>query len=178
MSYQGYLTDNDGKPLGDTAPKNYDIIFRIWSDQVSTDNTKYKLWEEQQTVTVDKGYFSVLLGEGAQSSQLKLSNLFTNTADASDRFVEMTVKGIGSGTPPGDLTIAPRLRLLTSPYAFLARSAVNAQALANSASAQIVTVASTSVGRASSVRPKRRTSTMPPTGGACAKASSPRKRTW
>lgn len=143
MSYQGYVTDNNGDPLGNTGPKNYDIIFRIWSDQVSTVG---KLWEEQQTVTVDKGYFSVLLGEGAQSSQLKLSNLFTNTADASERFVEMTVKGIGSGSPPADLTIAPRLRLLTSPYAFLARNAVNAQALANSAAAQIVTVASTSVG--------------------------------
>src|SRR6185503_4315041 len=94
---------------------------------------------EQQTVTVDRGNFSVLLGEGTlvgTEPHPALSSLFaTNTA--SDRFVEMTVKGIGAG---GDnVTILPRLRLVTAPYAFLSKSAVNAANLVNAAGNALVT---------------------------------------
>jgi microcystin-dependent protein len=143
MTYQGYLVDNNGNTLGSPNPKNYDVVFRIWSDQAPNGN---KLWTEQQTITVDNGYFSLLLGEGASYSgeaRPALSSVFA-AADAADRYIEIMVKGIGTGGT--DLTIAPRLRLLTAPYAFLARTAVNAQNLANSTSAQIVTVTSTNVG--------------------------------
>jgi microcystin-dependent protein len=44
--------------------------------------------------------------------------------NASERYVEFTVKGIG--TSGADVTILPRLKLLTSPYAFLATKAVSA----------------------------------------------------
>ncbi len=74
-----------------------------------------------------------------------LSSLFTNTS-ASDRYIEMTVKGIGAGSPPADVTILPRLRLLSSPYAFLARNAVNAGSLVNGANGQVVTVLNNTVG--------------------------------
>ena len=125
MTYQGYVVDANGNALGgtNTGPKNYDVIFRIYNDQSAT-ATANKLWAEQQTVTVDRGYFSVLLGEGAAVAgepQPALSSLFS-TVDASDRFVEITVKSIGAGSPPADATILPRLRLLTSPYSFLARN--------------------------------------------------------
>lgn len=121
MTYQGYLVDGNGTALATNAPKNYDVVFRIWD--AATGNNR--LWAEQQTVTVDKGNFSVLLGEGSALTtpvepHPALSTLFTN-GTASDRYVEMTVKGIGAGN--ADVTILPRLRLLTSPYAFLARSA-------------------------------------------------------
>jgi hypothetical protein len=122
MSYQGFVTDGNGVALGTSAPKNYDVIFRIWNDQSATAAAN-RLWTEQQTVTVDKGYFSVLLGEGSQyASEVhpNLSALFA-AADASERYVEFTVKGIGSGG--ADVTILPRLKLLTSPYAFLAKNA-------------------------------------------------------
>ncbi len=125
MSYQSYLVDAGGFPLGNTntGPKNYDVIFRIWNDQsITTANNR--LWTEQQTITVDKGYFSVVLGEGGPySSEARpaLSTLFTSPVDASDRFIEMTVRGIGPGG--GDSTVLPRLRLLPTPYAFLARNA-------------------------------------------------------
>ena len=62
MTYQGYLVDGNADPLGNSAPANYDIVFRIYN--VKSGGTP--IWSEQQTVTVDKGYFSVLLGEGAQ----------------------------------------------------------------------------------------------------------------
>ena len=121
MTYQGFLVDASGVALGNTAPKNYDVIFRLWNAQSGGD----KLWTEQQTVTVDKGYFSVLLGEGSpygSDPRPALSTLFRATPDVSDRFVEFTVKGIGANNT--DVTILPRLRLLTAPYAFLAQNAV------------------------------------------------------
>jgi hypothetical protein len=142
MTYQGFLVDGNGNALAPSAPKNYDVIFRIYDSQ-SGGNLK---WSEQQTVTVDKGYFSILLGEGSQvgsESHAALSTIFTG-ADASDRFVGLTVKGIGAGN--SDVDIMPRLRLLTSPYTFLARNSVNAANLANSASSQIVTVSGSNVG--------------------------------
>lgn len=142
MTYQGYLVDNNGTPLGNTAPKNYDVVFRIWSDQLGG----VRLWAEQQTITIDKGYFSVLLGEGAVCSgepRPALSTLYTG-ADASDRFIEIMVKGIGTGG--ADVTITPRLRLLTSPYAFLAQTAVNAQNLVNSTYGQVVNISGNNVG--------------------------------
>lgn len=142
MAYQGYLVDENGMPLGNAAPKNFDVVFRIWSDQLSGD----RLWAEQQTITIDKGYFSVLLGEGAVYSgepHPALSSLFAGTG-ASDRFIEVMVKGIGAGG--SDVTITPRLRLLTSPYAFLTQTAVNAQNLVSSTSTQVVSVSGSNVG--------------------------------
>src|SRR5690349_11974135 len=99
MTYQGYLVDANGAPLGTNAPKNYDVIFRIW-DGATAGN---KLWTEQQTVTVDKGYFSVLLGEGSNIGEQRpaLNTLFTNST-ASDRWIGITVKGIGGGSPAAD----------------------------------------------------------------------------
>ena len=125
MTYQGYLTDGSGVPLGNAIPANYDMIFKIFD--TSTDGSLK--WAEKQTVTVDKGQFSVILGEGAVNGsdpRGPIDAVFS-APDASDRFVEVVVK-IGGA----DVTIAPRLRLVTSPYAFLAKSA-NALVGANGA---------------------------------------------
>jgi hypothetical protein len=141
MSYQGYLADANGVPLATNAPKNYDVIFRIYTASQGGND----LWSEQQTVTVDKGYFSVLLGEGSQYNSEphpNLTDLFS-ASDASDRYVEITVKGIGSGG--SDVTILPRLRLLTSPYSFLAQKAVAAVTLINGSNAPIVSATGTSL---------------------------------
>lgn len=124
MTYQGFLVDGNGAPLGSaaTGPRNYDVIFRIYNHE-SQSGVGNLLWAEQQTVTVDKGYFSVLLGEGAASEgpRPNLSSLFIGPT-ASDRFVQVTVKGIGANG--ANVDILPRLRLLTAPYAFLAGQAV------------------------------------------------------
>jgi hypothetical protein len=133
MTYQGFLADGNGEPLGNTntGPKNFDIIFRILGSQIGGPTN----WAEQQTVTVDRGNFSVLLGEGTPVApgNPPLSSLFaTNTA--TERYVEMTVKGIGANG--SDVTILPRLRLLTLPYAFRATTATTAtKALSVDASA-------------------------------------------
>lgn len=118
LTYQGFLVDGNGVALGNDAPKNYDVIFRIYDDATGGELK----WAEQQTVTVDKGYFSVLLGEGASTGEPRpdLSTLFKGPT-ASDRFVGVTVKGLGAGG--SNVDILPRLRLLSSPYAFLAEQA-------------------------------------------------------
>jgi hypothetical protein len=137
LTFQGFLADGNGEPLGNTntGPRNYDVIFRIMDAQTGGGIH----WTEQQTVTVDRGIFSVLLGEGTPvgaESHPVLSSLFA-TGTASDRYVEMTVKGIGAAN--GDVTILPRLRLLSSPYAFLAQSAVNAANLVSASGSALVT---------------------------------------
>jgi hypothetical protein len=120
MTYQGFLVDANGQPLAPSNPANYPVIFRIY-DQ-ATGGTK--LWAEQQIVTIDKGNFSVLLGEGTEVSgeaRPPLSTVFGGSglaASASDRYLGVTVTI--SGTPT---EILPRLRLLPAPYAYLARHA-------------------------------------------------------
>jgi hypothetical protein len=147
MTYQGFLVDGNGNALGATAPKNYDVIFTI------TDSQNNPKWFEQQTVTVDKGYFSVLLGEGSQvgsKAHGALSSLFDGS---SDMFVAITVKGIGANST--DVNILPSLQLLSSPFAFLARNSISstlatnalyAASLVNSGNSNIVNVAGTKVG--------------------------------
>ena len=119
LTYQGFLVDANGAALAANAPRNYDIVFRIYNDA----NGGALLWSEQQTVTVDRGNFSVMLGEGvAVTGQPRpaLSSLFKGV-DASERYIGLLVNGIGSGNTA--IEINPRLRLLTSPYAFLAQQA-------------------------------------------------------
>ena len=132
MTYQGYLVDSADPPvpLGNTAPVNYDVVFRIYN--VKQDgNTENILWAEQQTVTVDNGYFSALLGEGSVVNSSEphdpLSAVFVGS-DAPDRFLGITVKGLGGG----DVEIAPRLRLVTSPFTFLAAHAGHADKIVGS----------------------------------------------
>ncbi len=113
LTYQGFLTDGNGQPFGNTLPVNKTVIFRIY-DALNDGNLK---WSSQQVVTVDKGYFSVLLGQGSavgtEPFNADLTGLFTGSG-ASDRYLELTADGT---------LIAPRLRFLPSPYAMLAKSA-------------------------------------------------------
>ena len=120
MTYQGFLVDANGVPLASNSPANYPVIFRIY-DQ-ATGGTR--LWSEQQIVTVDKGHFSVMLGEGTEvsgESRPPLSQVFGGgplAPNASERYLGITVQ---IGTTPAE--IQPRLRLLPAPYAYLARYA-------------------------------------------------------
>jgi hypothetical protein len=125
ISYQGFLVDANGIPLATNAPKNYDIIFRIYNAPIGA---AAPLWGELQTVTVDRGYFSVLLGQGSSvpgaPSTNNLSSIFSGS-DASDRYIGTTVRGLVGG----DVEIQPRMRLLSSPYSLLASTANNATKL-------------------------------------------------
>jgi microcystin-dependent protein len=113
MTYQGFLTDGNGLPFGNSAPVNKTVIFRIY-DSLTGGTLK---WSSQQVVTVDKGYFSVLLGQGSavgsEPFNADLTGVFTG-AGASDRYLELNADGT---------TIAPRLRFLPAPSAMLSKSA-------------------------------------------------------
>jgi len=125
ISYQGFLVDANGVPLATNAPKNYDIIFRIYN--VPTGGSP--LWGELQTVTLDRGYFSVLLGQGSSVTGAPFTNDLSGIfigSDASDRYIGVTVRGLIGG----DVEIQPRMRMLASPYSLLARDANNADKLA------------------------------------------------
>ena len=146
MTYQGYLTDSNGVPLGNSAPANYDVVFRIYNVKEGG-GAANALWTEQQTVTVDKGYFSILLGEGSQFGSWAhgdLSDVFTG-GTASDRFVELTVMDVGGS----DVVIAPRLRLVSSPYSQLAQHARSADTIVgydNGAAQDILKAVGTQLG--------------------------------
>ncbi|MGA2245701.1 MAG: tail fiber domain-containing protein [Verrucomicrobiota bacterium] len=128
MTYQGYLTDQNGTALGTNAPQNYDIVFRIWNQPAGGSASLNLLYGELQTVTVVNGYFSVLLGQGtayvnggATDPRPPLSTVFTtNNVVSAARYIEMTVKGLNNGA---DVTILPRLQLVSAPYAFMAANA-------------------------------------------------------
>src|SRR5262245_51043445 len=49
MTFQGFLTDSSGNPLGQSSPTNYTVIFRLYKNATGTANTD-KLWAEQQVV--------------------------------------------------------------------------------------------------------------------------------
>lgn len=126
MTYQGRVYDSSGTPVDHTTPGSHTIKFRIYD--VETGGVP--LWAESQSVTVSDGYFSVLLGQGSQiSGELHnfLSDLFKGVA--SDRYIGIT---LDSGSE-----IAPRLRFLPSPYAFLAQRATS---LVDSAGAEVITI--------------------------------------
>lgn len=116
LTYQGFLTDANGVPFGNPAPVNKTVYFRIY-DALTGGAIK---WSSQQVVTVDKGYFSALLGQGSavgtEPFSADLTGVFTGSSTVSDRYLELTADGT---------TIAPRLRFLPAPYALLAKSATD-----------------------------------------------------
>lgn len=119
LTYQGFLTDANGVPYGNTAPQNLGVIFRIYGASTGGDTL---VWSEKQQVTFDKGHFSVLLGEGSVITGEPNTNNLTAVfggPSASDRFLELTLP-VSNGTAS---PIAPRLQFLPAPYAVLARKA-------------------------------------------------------
>ena len=126
MAFQSYLTDLNGDPVGTEAVAggarknksiNKNIIFTIWNDESANDTTANLIWSEEQIVTVNGGHFSVILGEGARKHGGDLSTVFVGN-DASDRFIELTL--VNNTANGGNQVLLPRLRLLPSPYAFIA----------------------------------------------------------
>lgn len=117
MTFQGFLTDasNPPVPLGNTSPVNKEITFKIYDN--GTGGTVK--WAETQIVTIDKGHFSVLLGEGSsvsgQPHSTDLSTVFSGP-DASDRWMGITVDSA---------EITPRIQFFAAPYAQLAKAATS-----------------------------------------------------
>ncbi len=95
ISYQGILTDTSGvpKPNGE-----YMLTFRLYN--VSSGGTA--LWQEDRSVQLKKGVFSVLLGEVVA---------FPNTLDFDQQY------WLGVQIAPNQ-EMSPRTKLTTVPYSF------------------------------------------------------------
>lgn len=120
MTYQGFLADQNGVPLGNATPINYAAVFRVYDQSTAG----VLLWSESQIVTVDKGQFSVILGQGSATGsepRPALSAVFAPSSAStsiSDRYIAVNVTIAGVATE-----IQPRLRLVPNAYAFTARNA-------------------------------------------------------
>ena len=94
MTYQGFLLDSGSDPVGKDNPVNRVIQFYVY-DQEEDGNI---LWGEEQTVTVDNGYFSIILGEGNQIPGIDHTTPFgeinRNNATADTRYIRMTVDNV------------------------------------------------------------------------------------
>lgn len=116
MTYQGHLVDAQGEAVGSDGPTSKNIQFRIYTAEQGGD-VKYA---EEQTVTVDKGYFSVLLGQGTsvQGEPGPPSILFSSVFEgdkSGERFIGIRVDGTD---------INPRLRYVASPYSVLSNRSI------------------------------------------------------
>lgn len=125
ISYQGYVTDLGDVPVGNASPENHEIIFRVW-DTATGGVLQYS---EIQLVTISKGEFSVLIGQGAAVSgeaskgpgTISLSDVF----NGSGRYLGITV---AAATGPNGITgtdqeITPRQRMVSSAFTFRAKEA-------------------------------------------------------
>lgn len=109
INYQGKLTDVSGNPVADGA---HSVRFIIWYDSTSTNPLNIAWDSGPQSVTTDKGLFSVKLGSPPQPA---LSYL--------PFYDSLLFLGITIGADP---EIAPRTRLTSVPFAMSAENAVSA----------------------------------------------------
>jgi len=101
INYQGKLADNTGKPVTDGA---YSVTFRIYD----AESAGTLLWEETQSVSIQRGIFSVLLG-GVTALNLAFDVPY---------WLEIKV---------GTEVMSPRQRMASVGYAFTAQNATLAQ---------------------------------------------------
>jgi len=101
ISYQGVLNDAAGYTVADGV---YSITFRLYSE--ASGGTA--LWSEQQSVTVEKGLFSVYLGSVNPLSAVPFDQVC---------FLGMT---IGTGSE-----LLPRTKLTPAPYSLMAMNVMD-----------------------------------------------------
>jgi hypothetical protein len=117
ISYQARVADSNGTPIGDTAPVNRTVILRVYGSPTGVD----VLYAEQQTVTISKGHFSVLLGTGLQVGS-EPRPAIVDALNGAERFLGITVD---DGTPTADPEVSPRQQIVSTAFALRARQAEN-----------------------------------------------------
>jgi hypothetical protein len=111
LNYQGYITDTLGIPINDSL----DMTFKIF-DAVSSGN---ELWSESQVdVSVERGVFSVILGESTAIQDSVFSS-FAST------WLELTFEG--------PQTLTPRTRITAVGYAYTSTYSDTSEYARNSA---------------------------------------------
>jgi DNA-binding protein YbaB len=130
ISYQGKVTDAAGVPIGNSAPVNRVITFRIW-DSPSAVATTNRLYSEQQTVTISGGEFSVLLGAGTSVSGETNAGTLDAVFNGETRFLGITIDDPAVNPDP---EISPRQQIVANAFSFRAK-------VAESVTSQAVTTA-------------------------------------
>jgi len=130
MAFQGFLTDATGKAYGLDNAVNLSVAFRIYNSPTATTS----VWGERQVVTVDKGHFSVVLGEGTSLDSTPA------VSDLTPAFATDNANGKYLGVQVGTETeMSPRIQFFTAPYAFVARYATE---LVGTTGSSILTIGS------------------------------------
>ena len=124
ISYQGRVADANGVAIGDATPVNRKVTLRIYDNASATTS----LYSEEQTVTINKGIFSVLLGTGLQVGSEQRPAI-AGVFDGAERFLGVTVD---DGGPAADPEITPRQQIVSTAYAFRAKTAEVAARMARS----------------------------------------------
>jgi hypothetical protein len=123
ISYQGFVTDTGGNPIGNSTPENRTIVFRIWDHPTNTAAPNL-IYSEQQVVTISKGEFSVLVGDGiavtGEDNKGKPTVTIPMAFAGTTRFIGISVYESNGGVAP---EISPRQRIVSSAYAYRARFA-------------------------------------------------------
>ncbi|NQX01496.1 hypothetical protein HQ447_12620, partial [bacterium] len=124
VNYQSTVYDSTGTAIGAAAAVNRKVIFRLY-DASTAGN---KLWTEEQTVTIYKGEFSVVLGNGTTatgtaSTEIRpvLDTVFTS--NSTTRYLEVMVDNGDGSITAADTPISPRQLITTTFYAFHAQVA-------------------------------------------------------
>ncbi len=102
LSYQGKLTDEYGNPVPN---RDYQLTFRLYPQE--TGGTPF--WTETQTVRVEGGLFSVLLGR---------TNPISSIPENGQVWLSLQVEN--------NPELSPRLRIVSSAYSFLSERSANA----------------------------------------------------
>ena len=125
ISYQGIVTDAGGTPIGNTTPENRTVVFRIW-DHATNTAVGNLIYSEQQVVTISKGEFSVLVGDGTavtgETAKGKPTVTIPTAFGGSTRFIGVAVYDSGGAVAP---EISPRQRVVSSAFAYRAKVAEN-----------------------------------------------------
>ena len=100
INYQGTYLDDAGVPVTQASTP---VIISIWDDATST-NTVNRKFQENHTVNIDDGVFSLQIGSGGTPVGTFDAALFDTT---SNLYLQLTINGE---------TMLPRVRFLSAPY--------------------------------------------------------------
>lgn len=120
LSYQATVTDDAGNLIADADPENFEVTVRIWTEATGGD----LLWSEKQSVSIFKGRFAMILGQGAEvptAGGTEPRPDLDTILDDSERFTEITLKSLDVAGDPK--TFTPRQKLVATATALRAKVA-------------------------------------------------------
>lgn len=127
MSYQGRVTDAAGVLIGNTAPVNRTVTFKLYT----TSSGGAPIYAETQAVTISGGEFSVLIGNGTgvsgspgpsspATTPYKTLATVINSNTYTNLYLGITVD---DGTAAVDPEISPRQQMVSGAFALRAKVA-------------------------------------------------------